>query len=111
MQAINESHYLLNHVPNNPALGIYRVFEPQCRELLQWLSQEDVPKQQKEALIAALMDFDDGCGDFYRIRAYFLAASGMGKFKDSRLADAIVRQIVRWEFGCFDEEERDWARF
>ena len=112
MQAINESHYFLDPIPNHLASGIYRVFEPLCNwEFLQWIEREDVPQRQKEELIAALVDFDDGCGDFYRIRAYFVAAAGIGKFSDSRLADAIVRQIVRWEFGCFDEEERDWARF
>jgi len=97
--AINDWHGFLNHVPNNPDLGIYRIFEPQWKKvILLWLGREDVPKQDKEEFIKALVNFEDGCWYFYRHRAYLLAAAGMAEFRDCSLRDEIVGSIVDWSF-------------
>lgn len=100
--AINDWHFFLNHVPNNPAEGTYRIFEPQWKEvILLWLGREDVAKQEKEEFIKALVEFEDGCHYFYRFRGYFLAAAGIAEFRECSLCDEIIRQIVEWSFGCF----------
>ncbi|TAF56835.1 MAG: HEAT repeat domain-containing protein [Oscillatoriales cyanobacterium] len=57
-----------------------------------------------------MVEFEDGCGEFYGYRAYFLAAAGIAEFKDCSLADEIVSQIIKWGFGYFDEEQQEWWR-
>ncbi|BAZ22130.1 putative signal transduction protein with Nacht domain [Kalymmatonema gypsitolerans NIES-4073] len=97
--AIDDWHFLLNHVPNNPSQGTYRIFEPQWKQvILLWLGREDVEKVQKEEFIKALVKFQDGCGKYYKYRAYFLAAAGIAEFGDCSKADEIVEQIVKWGF-------------
>ncbi|MBD2458939.1 hypothetical protein H6G80_33420 [Nostoc sp. FACHB-87] len=87
----------------------YRIFEPEWKaDILHWFSREDVDKQQKEDFIQALIDFDDGCGGFYRYRAYFLAAEAIAKFPESSLADRIVEQLLKWSYGYFRQDKRDW---
>ncbi|MEH2456216.1 NACHT domain-containing protein, partial [Nostoc sp.] len=130
--AIDDWHEFLNHVPDNPALGDYRIFAPQWKEvILLWLGREDVEREDKEEFIQALMEFDDGCGEyraidrvtrgFYEFRAYFLAAAGVDEWKNSCNADAIVVEIVKWRFGEFNIdkwvfrefkiERQKWERF
>ncbi|BAZ53870.1 hypothetical protein NIES4103_65540 [Nostoc sp. NIES-4103] len=119
--AVDHWHYFLNHVPENPKQGIYRIFEPQWKEvILLWLGLEDVANQQKEDFIEALVKFEDGCNShsqipdwkgFYEYRAYFLAAAGIAEFKDCALADVIVEQIVNWGFGYFNFEKQKWQTF
>ncbi|MGB5960081.1 MAG: HEAT repeat domain-containing protein [Coleofasciculaceae cyanobacterium] len=110
--AIENWGYFLNHVPDNPAQGIYRIFEPQWKEVfLLWLGREDVGKEEKEKFIKMLVEFKDGCRDFYKYRAYFLAAVGIAEFKDSIRANEIVEQIVQWAFGYFDVEKQGWQAF
>lgn len=110
--AIDNWHFFLNHIPHNPDIGKYRIFEPQWKEvILLWLGREDVPRKQKEKFIQALVEFEDGCSywNFYGHRAYFLAASGIAEFGDCSRVDEIVAQIVEWGFGYFDEEQ-EWVR-
>ncbi|AFZ02628.1 HEAT repeat domain-containing protein [Calothrix sp. PCC 6303] len=120
--AVDDWHEFLNHVPENPALGVYRIFDLQWKEvILLWLGREDVGKQKKEEFIQALLEFDDGCGEFkaidrvrkgfYEFRAYFLAAAGVDEWKNSCQADPIVAEIVKWGFGEFKVEQNDWVRF
>ncbi|MCF2152331.1 HEAT repeat domain-containing protein [Desmonostoc muscorum LEGE 12446] len=119
--AIDDWHYFLNHVPENPEQGTYRIFEPQWKEvILLWLGREDIKKQQKEEFIKALVEFDDGCNGqnqipdwkgFYEYRAYFLAASGIAEFKESDLTDVIVEQITTWGFSYFNIQIQDWQKF
>ncbi len=110
--AIEDWGYFLNHVPDNPAQGIYRIFEPQWKEVfLLWLGREDVGEEEKEEFIKVLVEFEDGCGEFYWYRAYFLAAMGVAEFKSCSLADEIVEQIIKWAFGCFNLEKQGWRTF
>ncbi|MHC5763746.1 NACHT domain-containing protein [Nostoc sp.] len=121
--AIDDWHdEFLNHVPDNPAEGIYRIFAPQWKEvILLWLGREDVKRKEKEEFIQALVEFDDGCGEcraidrvrkgFYEFRAYFLAAAGVDEWKNSVNADAIVAEIVKWGFGEFKVEPNDCVKF
>jgi predicted NACHT family NTPase len=97
--AIKDWRYFLNHVPDHPAQGIYRIFEPQWKEvILLWLGREDVGKEGKEEFIKALVEFEDGCKGFYGYRAYFLAAMGIGEFiVNQQVIDALVQFLATSE--------------
>ncbi len=101
-----------NHV-NKPVEGKqYRIFESQWKKvILLWLGRIDVNKEEKEGFIEALVEFKDGCKDFYSERAYLLAAAGISEFKDCSLADEIVEQIVKWSFGYFEQETEQWMTY
>jgi HEAT repeat protein len=110
--AIDDWHYFFNHSPNNPTQGTYRIFEPQWKEvILLWLGREDVAKEQKEDFIKTLVEFEDGCKDFYKYRAYFLAAAGISEFGDCDSASEIVEQVVKLSFGYFNFEKQKWRTF
>ena len=94
----------LNHVPDNPMRGTYRIFEPQWKEvILLWLGRNDVVKEQKEEFIQAFVNLKDGCMElFYRYQTYFLAAAGIAEFNDfsdCNTRNNIVNEIVKWSFG------------
>ncbi|OYD90891.1 hypothetical protein CDG76_29690 [Nostoc sp. 'Peltigera membranacea cyanobiont' 210A] len=106
---MHDWQYFFNHDRSNLNQGTYRIFEPEWKaEILHWFSQKDVDKQQKEDFIQALIDFDDGCGDFYRYRAYFLAAEALSQFPECSLGDAIVEQLLKWSYAYFRQDKRDW---
>ncbi|MGC9526456.1 MAG: HEAT repeat domain-containing protein, partial [Limnospira sp.] len=75
---------------------------------LLWLGREDIDDSQKEEFIRALVEFEDGCGFFYKYRAYFLAASGIHEFQKCSQALDIVRQIIKYRFGELNCENRRW---
>ncbi|MCL1472339.1 HEAT repeat domain-containing protein [Argonema antarcticum] len=109
-QAVHNWRYFLNHIPHNPDIGHYRIFEPQWQEtILLWLGREDVPRTQKEEFIKALLEFEDDCHHFYEYRAYFLAAAGIAEFKDCSFADGILAQIVHWGF-AYEVEKQKWCK-
>lgn len=65
--AINDWDYFVprNHVDKPVEDKLYRIFEPQWKEvILLWLGREDVKKEEKEGFIEALVKFDDGCGEW-----------------------------------------------
>jgi HEAT repeat protein/energy-coupling factor transporter ATP-binding protein EcfA2 len=121
--AIDDWDFFLprNHKNKPVANKPYRIFEPQWKEvILLWLGRpEEKLKQQKEAFVEDLVEFDDGCGEwlsqkgvdkgFYEYRAYFLAAAGIAEFGDCSRADEIVQHIVQWGFGCL-EEQQTWQK-
>jgi Ca2+-binding EF-hand superfamily protein len=118
--AVEDWHFFLNHIPPEGGHGgtaptrdgVYRIFEKQWKEvILLWLGREEVGKEEKEGFIKALVEFEDGCGDFYGYRACFLAAAGIAEFKDCSLADEIVSQIIKCGFGYFNEEKQEWQTF
>ncbi|WP_341733721.1 HEAT repeat domain-containing protein [Microcoleus sp. EPA2] len=118
--AVEDWHFFLNHIPPEGGHGgtaptrdgVYRIFEKQWKEvILLWLGREEVGKEEKEGFIKALVEFEDGCHDFYGYRAYFLAAAGIAEFKDCSLADEIVSQVIKWGFGYFNEEKQQWWTF
>ncbi|WP_293126682.1 HEAT repeat domain-containing protein [Microcoleus sp. bin38.metabat.b11b12b14.051] len=106
---IEDWHFFLNHVPQNPQQGIYRIFERQWKEvMLLWMGRKDVDREEKEAFIRALVEFDDGIEDeFYWYRAYFLAAILINEFKDCSLADEIVGLIVLFGWSVFYIEKQN----
>ncbi|ARV62259.1 hypothetical protein BZZ01_29780 [Nostocales cyanobacterium HT-58-2] len=108
--AIDDWHFFLNHVPNNPSEGTYRIFELQWKQvILLWLGCEEVETEQKEQFIKALIKFEDNCNDLYEYRAYILAATGIAEFRDCSKADEIVEQIVKWGFSSHLVKHEAWA--
>jgi HEAT repeat protein len=106
---MHDWQYFFKRDRSNLNQGTYRIFEPEWKaEILHWFSQKDVHKQQKEDFIQALIDFDDGCGDFYRYRAYFLAAEALSQFPECSLGDAIAEQLLKWSYAYFRQDKRDW---
>lgn len=106
---MHDWHYFFHHVPQNLENSTYHIFDPQWKaEILRWFGREDVVHEQKEEFIKALIDFDDGCGDFYRYRAYFLACEALAHFPDYSLGDAIIGQLLKWSYAYFRQEKRDW---
>ncbi|MEH1943291.1 MAG: hypothetical protein V7L01_24140 [Nostoc sp.] len=106
---MHDWQYFFNDDRSNLNQGTYRIFEPEWKaEILYWFSQKDVDKQQKEDFIQALIDFDDSCGDFYRYRAYFLAAEALSQFPECSLGDAIVEQLLKWSYAYFRQDKSDW---
>ncbi|OCR02475.1 hypothetical protein BCD67_00880 [Oscillatoriales cyanobacterium USR001] len=127
--AVDDWDYFLprNHV-NFPVAGKeYRIFEPQWKQvILLWLGREDIAtketetKKLKEEFIEALVNFEDGSGEwnfekvnrgFYEYRAYFLAAAGISEFKSHPLANKIVNQLVKFRFGYFSQEKQEWQNY
>ncbi|MFN6527395.1 HEAT repeat domain-containing protein [Nostoc sp. ChiSLP03a] len=97
-KAIDEWHFFLNHVTENPSQGTYRIFEPQWKQtILLWLGREEENlKQQKQQFIDALVNFQDGCQKCYEYRAYFLATAGIAEFRNYSRADEIIVEIIKW---------------
>ncbi len=109
--------------------------------ILLWLGREDVPPKQKQEFLMALVNFDDGCWELYRYQAWFLAAMGTAESREFRefrefknfffecdpneahegaiepndtgysLTELVVKFLVRWSCGYFNEEHQEWQRF
>jgi len=99
--AIDDWHYFLNHVPENPSHSDanYRIFESRWKEvILLWFGQKNLNQEQKETFTQALVEFKDGCGDrnFYSYRAYLLAAIGIAEYRNCSLVNDILARIIQW---------------
>lgn len=70
--------------------------------LLLWFGRSEVPIDQKESLMAALLQFADDCGGFYQHQAVLLAAAGLAEFPESRYGSEILQQLLRWRWGEVD---------
>ncbi|MEG3901808.1 NACHT domain-containing protein [Microcoleus sp. B4-C5] len=97
--AIDDWHYFLNHVPHNPDEGIYRIFEPQWKEvILLWLGQDRIQPNLKEELLKNLLNFDDNCERFYSFQAYFIAIAGLSEFRYFSWGDEMIDTVIEWSF-------------
>ncbi len=96
-QHIDDWHFLLNHVPDNPHLGNYRIFEAQWQEVIVlWLGRIDLPPEQLDNFIQALIEFEDGVGNFYRVRAYLIAKFASFELKKFPICETIVKHSNKW---------------
>ncbi|MEH2386217.1 MAG: HEAT repeat domain-containing protein [Nostoc sp.] len=102
--AVDDWHYFLKHVPENPEQGIYRIFEPQWKEvILLWFGREDLTNKQKEDFIKALVEFEDGWEDFYKYRAYFIAGAAIAEFQDGSSINGIQEAFLERELAYYKE--------
>ncbi|MBD1998046.1 NACHT domain-containing protein [Leptolyngbya sp. FACHB-541] len=77
----------------------YRIFDPKWKEVfLLWLGRKDVEAVEKEKLIEKLLDFNDGCGGFYNLQAWCLAAAGIAEFEpqNTAVSEKIIKQLLEW---------------
>ncbi|MDJ0507987.1 MAG: HEAT repeat domain-containing protein [Crocosphaera sp.] len=91
--AIDEWQYFLREEGN---LGM---FQHQWQQiLLFWLGREDVTSEDKEALMRALVTFEDGCSpeNFYGFKAHLTAVKGLCSFPNSSLAKTIIEKLWGW---------------
>ncbi|MEG4076464.1 hypothetical protein QUA30_28105 [Microcoleus sp. Pol14C2] len=97
--AIDDWHFFLNHIPHNPDEGIYRIFEPQWKEvILLWLGQDRIQPNLKEELLKNLLNFDDKCERFYSFQAYFIGVAGLSEFRYFSLGDEMIDTVIDWSF-------------
>ncbi len=88
-------------IPLHPT-ATYRVFAPQWREvILLWLGRPTIASPDKEALIQALIEFDDRCQslNLYHHRAFLLAVAGVAEFGECSQTNTIIHQAIQWGFG------------
>jgi predicted NACHT family NTPase len=88
------------------------IFSPYWREtILFWFGRSDVSIADKEACIAALINFDSNCGKFYYYRAYFLAAAAIAEFPESRSSQLIIDRLLEWRFARFVPDGNLWEYY
>ncbi|MBP0028342.1 NACHT domain-containing protein [Roseofilum sp. Guam] len=112
--AVADWHFFLpsDHSPEQSSSQPYRIFESRWREvILLWLGRGDVEDGKKEGFIETLVNFEDGCYQFYWYRAYFLAAVGISEFKTCYLKDRILSKVIQFSFGFFNPEINHWQSF
>ena len=123
--AIKDWQFFINSPPSTPStpsplvslspsppISSPPIFEYQWREvILLWFGRDDVPQSSKEEFINYLIEFKDGCGGFYSYQAYFLAAEGIAEFADCSLCKPILKQLIKWRFGCFHSTLQKWWRY
>ncbi|MEA5510592.1 HEAT repeat domain-containing protein [Crocosphaera sp. UHCC 0190] len=79
----------------------YPIFSYQWQNSFRfWLGREDISTDDKETLIKALMTIDDQCGpaNFYGLRAYFIATTGLGEIPNCSYGTQMVEQLLDWGF-------------
>ena len=78
--------------------------------LLFWIGREDIACEEQEALITALIEFEDECGqeNFYGFRAYLTAAMALSEFQNCSLKETIIEQLFIWALA--DEDDSNLHR-
>jgi hypothetical protein len=92
----------------------YRIFEAQWKEvILLWLElSENRLDIEKKEFINKLTNFEDGYQnlDFYRLQAYFLAATSVLERLDDKQSNKIAREIMDYSFGYVDNSYQ-WLEY
>jgi len=105
--AINDRHYFLNHIPENPnhQEASYRIFDAHWKEVfLLWLGRGDVVKEQKEDVIKEMLHFEDQCAGFYWYKSKFLNAFSIAEYKNLESTNEIINQIINFAFYSAESE-------
>ncbi|MDY6784379.1 MAG: NACHT domain-containing protein [Cyanobacteriota bacterium] len=112
--AVEDWDYFLprNHVDCPVAGKKYRIFKRQWKQvILFWIGRKKQKKCSVEKFIEQLIEFQDGCGNFYGYQAYLLAGLAIGEFKICTASNKIIKRIVRQSFGYFNFEKQEWRNF
>ncbi|TRU35307.1 MAG: NACHT domain-containing protein [Microcystis aeruginosa Ma_MB_F_20061100_S20] len=103
---IDDYQFFLNHIPENPEQGVYRVFENQWTEvILLWLGQQsDQIIAEKNKLMEELFNFNDGCGfcNFYWLVSFEILIKFLGEFKQYCNYDKILTKAIQITCGEID---------
>ncbi|MFM2377871.1 MAG: hypothetical protein RLZZ143_447, partial [Cyanobacteriota bacterium] len=103
---IDDYQFFLNHIPENPEQGVYRVFENQWTEvILLWLGQQsDHIIAKKNKLMEELFNFNDGCGfcNFYWLVSFEILIKFLGEFKQYCNYDKILTKAIQITLGEID---------
>ncbi|MCY7276206.1 MAG: NACHT domain-containing protein, partial [Phormidesmis sp. CAN_BIN44] len=95
--AISGWEYFLNHITHRLGKGTYRIFKTEWREVFfLWFGRHDLSPTLKEQCINSLMNFQDGCNNFFFYRAIFLAAEAIGETKYLHKLDPILEYLMKW---------------
>jgi signal recognition particle GTPase len=113
---IDDWNYFLNHVPNNPDKGTYRIFEPQWREvILLWFGlvktfniSDIVHYAKKVELIERLINFEDNCNKYFQHQALFIATLSIQEFREYHYANDIIMRTIKLAFGYYLSTENYW---
>ncbi|MBE9193824.1 NACHT domain-containing protein [Synechocystis sp. LEGE 06083] len=112
--AIDKSEFLLNHIPNNPQKGIYRLFESKWFEIaVLWIGLPSIDNDQKNKLIKQLVSFDCQPKSAYihQIRALIIATELISEFHDCEIVDTILDYAISYAFGDWNEETKELIEY
>jgi Effector-associated domain 4/NACHT domain len=88
------------------------IFSPYWQEtILFWFGRGDIVASEKEAFIAALINFDRSHGGFHYYRAYFLAAAAIAEFPESSYTQQIIDRLLQWRFAEFVPDLHPWKYY
>jgi hypothetical protein len=112
---IDDWDYFLpkNHIDKPVEGKKYRIFENEWNEIfLVWfgLVKDKVSPDLKEELMKKLVNFQDGCKDFYMYQSYFLAVAGTSEFSHSNFTDEIIEQVMQWTFINVNNQKNNHRR-
>jgi energy-coupling factor transporter ATP-binding protein EcfA2 len=112
--AIDKSEFLLNHIPDNPQKGIYRLFESKWFEIaLLWIGLPSIDNDQKNKLIKQLVGFDcqPKSAYIYQIRALIIATELISEFYDCEIVNTILDYGISYAFGDWNEESKELVQY
>ncbi|MEA5466033.1 NACHT domain-containing protein [Leptothoe sp. PORK10 BA2] len=66
--------------------------------ILLWLGRSDIPMAEKNEFMVTLVQFQDGCGQFFEHRAWLLAGYALGEHADCPQGDEIIQRLMAWRF-------------
>jgi Effector-associated domain 4/NACHT domain len=88
------------------------IFSPYWQEtILFWFGRGDIAASEKEAFIAALINFDRSRGGFHYYRTYFLAAAAIAEFPESSYTQQIIDRLLQWRFAKFIPDLHTWKYY
>jgi len=108
---IDDSKFFLDHVPENPDLGAYRIFEQQWKEVfLIWLSGDCLDESQKRELVLSLLDFQENIEPkFFFYHAYLLGLHAVCELSLEDLILPIIYEVFKWILGYDIDKNNTYA--
>lgn len=102
-----QSPQVLFDPSSNP--GNYSALEPHLREVVLLYLERPTPDPDKEALLQALVDFNDQFSGYYSFRARLLVASGTNCYQQFTQKKKVIDQIVHWSCKIIDLNRNEFV--
>ena len=94
--AIDKSIFWLNHIPENPHNGSYRIIEKKWEEVFfLWLGCSNL-YEEKTNLNNQIINFDCGCEDIYKKKLFTLASIGLNEFNYQNKEKFNLSKKLNW---------------